>query len=118
MRLNPTKCSFVVQSGKFLGYMITQRGIEANPKKVQAILDMKFPSSVKEVQQLIGRLAALNRFLSKSAEKSLPFFKTLGARRKFEWTKECEEAFGDLKKYLREVPLLTRPQAGHVPRGK
>ena len=112
MRLNPTKCSFGVQSGKFLGYMITQRGIEANPKKVQAILDMKSPSSVKEVQQLTGRLAALNRFLSKSAEKSLPFFKTLGARRKFEWTKECEEAFGDLKKYLREMPLLTRPQAG------
>ena len=77
MKLNPTKCTFGVASGKFLGFMVTQRGIEANPKKIKAILDMKHPSNKKEVQQLKGRFAALSRFISKSAERCLPFFKML-----------------------------------------
>ena len=72
MRLNPSKCSFGVSAGKFLGFMITQRGIEANPEKIQAIVEMKSPTSVNEVQKLTGRLAALNRFLSKSAERTVP----------------------------------------------
>ncbi|MCI90323.1 gag-pol polyprotein, partial [Trifolium medium] len=59
MRLNPAKCSFGVQAGKFLGFLLTHRGIEANPKKCQAINDMRSPTSVKEVQQLTGRIAAL-----------------------------------------------------------
>ena len=112
MRLNPSKCSFGVSAGKFLGFMITQRGIEANPEKIRAIMEMKSPSTVREVQKLTGRLAALNRFLSKSAERSLPFFKTLRGGKRFEWTKECEEAFQNLKNYLKEVPLLTRPEEG------
>ena len=77
MKLNPTKCAFGVASGKFLGFMVTQRGIEANPEKIRAILDMKHPSSKKEVQKLTGRVAALSRFISKSAERCLPFFKVL-----------------------------------------
>ena len=88
MRLNPTKCAFGVQSGKFLGYMITQRGIEANPEKIQAILDMESPTSIKEVQRLTGRMAALGRFLSKSAERKLPFLQTLRAGKKFEWIEQ------------------------------
>ncbi|KAL0457713.1 UNVERIFIED_CONTAM: hypothetical protein Slati_0398500 [Sesamum latifolium] len=74
-----------VQGGHFLGFMVTQRGIEANPLKIKAILDMKAPACVKEVQRLTGRIAALSRFISKSAEKSLPFFKTLRKARTFEW---------------------------------
>ncbi|XP_052210357.1 uncharacterized protein LOC127813436 [Diospyros lotus] len=85
MRLNPTKCAFGVQFGKFLGYMITQRGIEVNPEKIQPILDMEPPTSIKEVQRLTGRMAALGRFLSKSAERELPFLQTLRAGKKFEW---------------------------------
>ena len=77
MKLNPTKCTFGVASGKFLGFMVTQRGIEANPEKIKAILGMKHPSNKKEVQQLTGRVAALSRFISKSAERCLPFFKVL-----------------------------------------
>ena len=77
MRLNPAKCTFVVEAGKFLGFMITQRGIEANPDKCWAILDMKSPTCVKEVQQLNGKLAALSRFLAGSAIRSLPFYATL-----------------------------------------
>ena len=87
MRLNPSKCVFGVASGKFLGFMVSQRGIEANPEKVQAIINMESPRTVKEVQKLIGRIAALNRFVSRATDKCLPFFKTL--KQAFAWTDEC-----------------------------
>ena len=77
MKLNLSKCAFGVVSGKFLGFMVSHRGIEANPKKVQAILKMMSPKIVKEVQKLTGRIVALNRFVSKATNKCLPFFKTL-----------------------------------------
>ena len=77
MRLNPAKCVFGVSSSKLLGFMVSQRGIEANLEKVKAILDMTSPKSVKEVQRLMGRIAALNRFVSRAIDKCLPFFKTL-----------------------------------------
>ncbi|KAL0440598.1 UNVERIFIED_CONTAM: hypothetical protein Slati_2542800 [Sesamum latifolium] len=69
LKLNPSKCAFGVRGGRFLGFMVTQRGIEANPLKIKAILDMKVPTSVNEVQRLTGRIAALSRFISKAAEK-------------------------------------------------
>ena len=77
MRLNPSKCVFGVASRKFLGFMVSQRGIEANPKRVRAIIDMASPKTVKDVQKLTGRIAALNRFVSRATDKCLPFFKTL-----------------------------------------
>ena len=77
MKLNPSKCVFGVASGKFLGFMVSQRGIEANPEKVQAIINMVSPRTVKEVQKLTGRIAALNRFVFRATDKCLPFFKTL-----------------------------------------
>ena len=77
MKLNPSKCVFGVASGKFLGFMVSQRGIEANPEKVQAIINMASPKTVKEVQKLTGRIAAINRFISRATDKCLPFFKTL-----------------------------------------
>ena len=76
MRLNSSKCVFGVASGKFLGFVVSQRGIEANQEKVQAIINMASPRTVKEVQKLTGRIAALNRFVSKASDKCLPFFKT------------------------------------------
>ena len=69
MKLNPSKCAFGVVSGKFLEFMVSQRGIEANSEKVQAIIDMTSPKTVKEVQKLIGRIVALNRFVSKVTDK-------------------------------------------------
>ena len=72
MKLNPSKCAFGVALGKFLGFMVSQRGIEANLEKVRAILDMTSPKTVKEVQKLTGRIAALNRFVSKATDKELP----------------------------------------------
>nr|XP_023887399.1 uncharacterized protein LOC111999501 [Quercus suber] len=105
MKLNPSKCAFGVSSGKFLGFMVSERGIEANPDKIQAILDMEPPKNIKEVQSLTGRVAALNRFVSKATDKCLPFFKIL--RKVFEWTDDCQRAFQDLKQYLTTAPLLS-----------
>ncbi|KAL0344236.1 UNVERIFIED_CONTAM: Transposon Tf2-12 polyprotein [Sesamum angustifolium] len=87
MKLNPAKCTFGVKGGRFLGYMISERGIEANLDKINAIMDMSPPKSIREVQKLVGRLVALNRFISRSADKGLPFYKILRGRAKFEWSK-------------------------------
>ena len=74
LRLNASKCSFGVGSGKFLGYMVTHRGIEVNPDQIKAINDLKPPRNAKEVQQLIGMIATLIRFISRSADKCRPFY--------------------------------------------
>ena len=105
MKLNPNKCAFGVTAGKFLGFMVSQRGIEVNLEKVRAIMELEPPRTVKEVQSLNGKIAALNRFISKATDKCLPFFHTL--RKSFEWTDECQKAFENLKKYLSSPPLLT-----------
>jgi hypothetical protein len=75
LKLNPDKCVFSVNRGKMLGYIIRPEGIQANSEKMKAIISMVEPSTKKEVQKLIGRIAALNRFILKSAEHNLPFFK-------------------------------------------
>ena len=77
MKLNPGKCTFGVTSGKFLRFMVSQRGIEANIDKIWAIIEMAPPRNVKEVQSLNGKVAALNRFMSRATDKCLPFFRTL-----------------------------------------
>ena len=77
MKLNLNKCSFGVSSGKFFGFMVSQKGIEANPYKIKAMLEMTPPRTVKEFQILTGRVAALNRFISRVKDKCLPFFKML-----------------------------------------
>ena len=74
MKLNLSKCVFGVTAGKFLGFMVSQRGIEVNPEKVRAILKLEPPRTVKAVQSLNGKVAALNRFVSKVTDKCLPFF--------------------------------------------
>ena len=87
MKLNPGKCAFGVTTGKFLGFMVSQKGIEANPDKIRAIMEMTPPRNMKEVQSLNGKVAALNRFVSKATDKCLPFFRML--KKSFEWTDEC-----------------------------
>ena len=91
MRLNPSKCAFGVSSEKLLGFMVLHKGIETNPDKIQAILNMEPPRNIKEVQSLTGRVATLNRFVSKATDKCLPFFKVL--KKAFEWTDKCQKAF-------------------------
>nr|GEZ17442.1 reverse transcriptase domain-containing protein [Tanacetum cinerariifolium] len=95
MKLNPKKCSFGLAEGVFLGYVITPEGIKPCPDKTAAVLQLPSPQTVKEVQSLNGKLASLNRFSSKSAEKSLPLFQTLKKcikKSDFRWTAEAEQA--------------------------
>jgi hypothetical protein len=112
MKLNLVKCAFGVSSGKFLGFMVLQRGIDANPEKVSVVLGMQSLQTTKQLQQLTGRMAALNRFISRSTDKCLSFFKIL--KKAFEWNSECEEAFEKLKEYLTYPPLLRRPDEGEI----
>ncbi|GJV67688.1 reverse transcriptase domain-containing protein [Tanacetum coccineum] len=113
MKLNPKKCTFGMQEGMFLGYKVSTNGLRACPEKADTVLSLPSPRCIKDVQKLNGKLASLNRFLSKSAEKSLPFFKTLKKCTKksdFQWTPEAEEAFKQMKKLITELPTLTAPR--------
>ena len=110
LKLNPEKCVFGVEAGKFLGFLLSERGIEANPEKRAAILALRSLANVKEVQQLTGRMAALSRFVSASGETGHPYFQCLKRKNRFVWTKECEEAFVNLKEYLASPPVLCKPQ--------
>nr|KYP59945.1 Retrovirus-related Pol polyprotein from transposon 17.6 [Cajanus cajan] len=109
MRLNPEKCVFSVQGGKFLGFMITSRGIEANPEKCKAIIQMQSPQMVKEVKCLAKRLVSLSRFIPRLAEKAGPIFTLLRKPKNFEWIDRCEEAFKSFKAFLTTPPILPRP---------
>ncbi|GKV24654.1 hypothetical protein SLEP1_g34238 [Rubroshorea leprosula] len=109
MKLNPLKCTFAVESGKFLRYVVSKKGIEVNPEKVQAVQQMEPPKTVKDVQRLTVRVAALHRFIARSAERCLPFFKALREPKNFQWTDKCQRAFDKLKQYLASAPLLSKP---------
>ena len=111
MKLNPAKCAFGVSAEKFLGFMVSQRGIEANPEKIKALIDMNPPRCKKEVQRLTGRIVALGRFISRSTERSLPFFKSLRKVDNFTWSKDYQRAFDGLKEILVLPPLLAKPKA-------
>ena len=102
MKLNPAKCAFGVSAKKFLGFIVNNRGIEANPDKIKAVLDMPSPSSITEVQRLTGRIVALSRFVSRASDKCQPFFQIL--KEAFQWDARCEEEFAALKMYLSSPP--------------
>ena len=97
-------------SEKFLGFMVSGCGIEANPEKIYAIQEMTAPRSIKEVQRLTGRVAALNRFVARSAERCLSFFQTLKQHKNLCWTSECQQTFEELRSYLGSPPLLAKPE--------
>ncbi|GJS50747.1 reverse transcriptase domain-containing protein [Tanacetum coccineum] len=112
MKLNPKKCTFGVEEWMFLGYKVNTKGLKVCTDKVDAVLSLPSPKCLKDVQKLNGKLRSLNRFLAKSAEKSLPFFKTLKKCTKksdFHWTAEAEEAFKQMKQLIAELPMLTAP---------
>lgn len=115
MRLNPAKCTFGVQAGKFLGFLLTRRGIEVNPNKCQAIIEMRSPETIKEVKQLTGRLPALSRFLSCAGEKAFSFFASIKKKENFTWTPECEDAFNSIKTFLSSPSVLHHPTNGLIP---
>jgi hypothetical protein len=111
-KLNPNKCVFGVPSGKLLGFIISHRGIEANPEKISTIISMKAPTCIKDAQKLTGCMEALNRFISKLGERGLPFFKLLKHQEKFVWTPEADQALAQLKDFLSKPPVLTAPRKG------
>ena len=84
---------FGVPSGKLLGFLVSHRGIEANPEKVKAIEDMSPPQTLREMQKLAGRVTAFGRFISKLGECALPFLKMMKKKGPFEWTREADQAF-------------------------
>ena len=112
MKLNPAKCAFGVSTGKFLGFIVNNRGIEANPDKIRVVLDMPQPSNIKEVQRLTERIVGLSRFVSKPNDKCQPFFQVL--KKSFQWDAHCEEAFAALKTYLSSPPILVSPSEGEL----
>ena len=114
LRLNASKCSFGVSSKKFLGYMITHQGIEINSNQIKAINSLYSPQNPKEVQKLTEMAAALNRFISWSADRCHPFFQLLHKWKEFQWTKECVRAFEVLKQYFSCPPILTRLEKEEV----
>ena len=111
-RLNAEKCIFGVGASKFLGYLITNWGIEINPDQIDVVRRLNPPSNSKEVQKLTRMLAALNRFISKFADCCRPFYQLLKKWKGFQWDEECDTAFRDLKDYLMQAPVLTTPEPG------
>jgi hypothetical protein len=105
-KLNPEKCVFGIPSGKLLGFMVSHRGIEENPTKVDAIRRMSRPTGKKDVMKLTGMMAALGRFISKLGEKGLPFFKLLKKSDRFKWTDEADQALEELKTFLTTPPVM------------
>ena len=111
MKMNPLKCAFGVSADRFLVFMVTHRGIEANPVQLRAILQSPAPGSKKGIQQLTGRLAALGRFISRFTDRLKPFFTTLRGANRGEWNEECDRAFIAIKQYLIEPPILVSQEA-------
>ena len=112
MKFNPAKCTFGVSAEKFLGFIVNNRGIEANSDKIKAVLDMPPPSNIKEVQRLTGRIVALSHFVSKASDKCQLFFQVL--KKAFQWDPHCEEAFTTLKTYLSSPLILVSASEGEL----
>jgi hypothetical protein len=111
-KLNPEKCIFGVSAGKLLGFLVSYRGIEANPEKIKAIEVMRPPTRVKDIQKLTGSLAALSRFISRLVERVLLFFKLLRKSGPFAWSEEAEQAFRELKQHLASLLILVALELG------
>jgi hypothetical protein len=114
VKLNPEKCVFGVPRGMLLGFIVSERGIEANPEKIVAITSMGLIKDLKGVQRVMGCLAALSRFISRLGEKGLPLYRLLRKAECFTWTPEAEEALENLKALLTKTPILVPPAAGEV----
>src|SRR4051812_29767885 len=111
MMLNPLKCVFGVPAGKLLGFIVSHRGIEVNPEKIKAILNIKRPTCLKDVQRLTGCVAAVSRFISRLGKKATPLYKLLKKADKFVWDDAADAALQELKRVLSSVPILAAPIA-------
>jgi hypothetical protein len=114
VKLNPEKCVFGVPRGMLLGFIVSERGIEANPEKITAVTNMGPIKDLKGVQRVMGCLAALSHFISRLGERGLPLYRLLRKTERFTWTPKAEEALGNLKALLTSVPILVPPAAGEA----
>src|SRR3954463_5211881 len=112
MMLNPKKCVFGVPAGKLLGFIVSQRGIEVNPEKIKATLNINRTTCLKDIQRLTGCVAAVSWFVSRLGEKALPLYKLLKKADKFMWTDEADAALNQLKEILSSAPILAAPEPG------
>ena len=99
---------------QLLGYLVTETGIEANPKQIAALIDTLPPRSIREVHRLTGKIAALNCFISRSTDRCLPFYKLLKGNKKFEWNTECDSTLKELKTYISKPPIFSQPIIGET----
>jgi hypothetical protein len=106
MKLNPEKCTFGMPAGQLLGYIVSQRGIEANPSKIKAIEALEPPTQLRDVQKFVGCLASLSRFVSRLEEKAMPLYQLMKKTDHFIWSQRADDAFNDLKRALSTAPIL------------
>jgi hypothetical protein len=106
MKLNPEKCTFGVPAGQLLGYIISQRGIEANLSKIKAIEALEKPTQLRNVQKFAGCLASLSRFVSWLGEKAMLLYQLMKKMDHFVWSQCADDAFNDLKRALSTAPIL------------
>ncbi|KAE8716368.1 PCF11P-similar protein 4 [Hibiscus syriacus] len=109
LKLNPAKCTFGATSGKLLGFVVSENGIEIDPDKVKAILELPPPRTQKEVRGFLGRLNYIARFISQLTEKYDPIFRLLRKQNPGEWDNSCQECFDRIKSYLINAPVLMPP---------
>jgi hypothetical protein len=114
VKLNYEKCVFGVPRGMLLGFIVSERGIEANPEKITAITNMGPIKDLKGLQRVMGCLAALSRFISRLGKRGLPLYRLLRKTERFTWTPEAEEALGNLKALLTSAPILVPPAVGEA----
>jgi hypothetical protein len=109
MKLNPEKCTFGVPAGQLLGYIVSQRGIEANPSKIKAIEALEKPTQLRDMQKFAGCLASLSRFVSRLGEKAMPLYQLMKKTDHFVWSQRTDDTFNDLKRALSTAPILAAP---------
>ena len=112
LRLNPNKCTFRVTSRKLLGYMVSERGIEADPDKIRAIFDMPIPRIEREIRGFLGRLQYISRFIAKLTHICVPIFQLLRKSQPTVWDDQCQRAFERIREYLLSPPVLVSPTPG------
>ncbi|XP_058180128.1 uncharacterized mitochondrial protein AtMg00860-like [Rhododendron vialii] len=112
LRLNPQKCTFGVTTCKMLGFLITQRGIEVDPSKIQAIMKISPPRTEKEVRSFLGKVQFISKFISKLTATCKPLFKLLKKGANFGWSQDCQQAFEAIKEYFQNLPMLSPPIFG------
>jgi hypothetical protein len=111
-KMNPNKCAFGVSAGEFLGFLVHEGGIEVGRKSMNAIDEVVPPTNLKELQSLLGKVNFVRRFISNLSQKVLPFSPLLKLKKdqKFSWGDEQQKAFDEIKRYMKEPPVLVPPQ--------